>query len=121
MNNSDLNQLVGTRYPRFGPIDSQTISGGEITISPGRHYVEVVVEGGTGNGADNLDTVNGCNEGDVLVLCPATSGVADTVTARDGIGNLSLAGNFAMDHVDDRLTLLRTAAGWVELSRSGNA
>ena len=89
-------------------------------MTAGHYNVKVVVQGGTGGGADNLDTVNGLKPGQILVLQPATSGVPDTVTVTEA-GNLTLAGNFAMDHVDDKLTLLGTAAGWTELARSSNA
>lgn len=121
MNPNDLYPLVKSSRPQFGPIDSKTIAGGVIALTAGRHYVQITVQGGPGSGNDDIDTINGGIEGDLLVICPSTSGGADTVTAKDGTGNLHLNGDFAMDHVDDRMTLIRTATGWNELARSSNA
>ena len=118
---SDHDPLSRSARPQFGPSDSKTIAGGVIVLTAGRHYVQITVQGGPGSGNDDLDTITGGIEGDLLVICPSTSGGADTVTAKDGTGNLLLAGDFAMDNVLDRLTLLRTAAVWVELARSSNA
>jgi hypothetical protein len=67
---------------------------------------------------DDLDTISGGSEGDLLIIRAADD--ARTVVAKDGMGNLALAGDFLLDHTSDRLLLVRGSAGWVELSRSGN-
>jgi hypothetical protein len=44
-----------------------------------------------------------------------------TVVAKDGVGNLKLAGDFSLTHSDDRLVLMRgSGSTWFELSRSDN-
>ena len=57
-----------------------------------------------------------------LVIRSATSGGADTVTVKDG-GNLAIAGDFAMDSVQDTMELIYDVGQtkWLELSRSSNA
>ena len=104
---------------------------GDLTISAGgavavtKTYHSIIVNGGAGSGADQLDTATGGSEGDILILKATTTGVNDTVTVADGTGagTFILAGgaNFVMDTVDDRLTLLHNGTEWVEWSRSENS
>ena len=107
----------------YGSAGSLTIATGVIAIT--KSYHTLVVEGGAGSGADQVDTATGGAEGDMLILKTTTSGVNDTVTIADGTGadTFILAGgaNFVMDHIDDRLVLLHNGTEWVELSRSANS
>lgn len=110
-------------FINHGPIRSSQISIG--TISVVGSYYEIVVEGGTGNGADTLNIASGGSEGDELYLSPATSGASDQVTIADGTGSgrFILAGgtNFVMDHVDDRIHFIHNGTEWVEITRSSNS
>lgn len=92
------------------------IDTGVIYVSQSYHSVET--EGGAGT--DNLDTINGGTEGDLLILRAADS--THTVVVRDNIGNIQLnvAGSFSLTHVEDTLTLLYNGSDWLELSRSDN-
>lgn len=103
-------------------VQSLTISAGG-AVTPETPYAKIVVNGGTGSGADDLDTISGGIEGQVLIIRPATSGGADTVTVRDGAGNILLdaAGNFAMDNVADTIMFIYDGSNWLELTRSDNA
>ncbi len=81
-------------------------------------YHTVETEGGAGT--DNLDTINGGTEGDILILRAADS--THTVVVRDNIDNIQLnvAGSFSLTHVEDTLMLLYNGSDWIELSRSDN-
>jgi len=100
--------------------ESKTISSGAISVTSS--YVEVVVEGGTGSGADDLSSASGGAEGSLLILKPATSGANDQVTVKNGTGSgaFILAGgaDFVMDSVNDRIMLVSNGTEWVELARS---
>ncbi len=107
----------------LGPAVSVTIASGAIAKTSHRHTL--VVEGGTGSGADSIATATGGIDGDLLVLHPTTSGANDQVTVSDGVGGdaFKLAGgiDFVMNHIDDRLWLLHDGTDWVEMTRSGNS
>ena len=101
----------------------------ELTISAGgavaktKTYHTITVNGGAGSGNDDLVTCTGGAEGEILILKATTSGATNIVTVKDGSGadTFILAGDFAMDHVDDRLMLIHNGVEWVELSRSANS
>lgn len=80
-------------------------------VSPGRHR--------GGAGSDNLDTIAGGQEGDLLVQRASNS--SRTIVAKDGTGNLRLAGDFTMDHKEDSLLLIYDGNNWIELSKSNNS
>jgi hypothetical protein len=81
------------------------------------------VTSGAGSGADDLDTIAAGTDGQLLIIAPKTSGANDTVTVKDSVDNIECAGDFVMDHVNDRMVLMYSTAdsGWVEISRSSNA
>jgi hypothetical protein len=78
--------------------------------------VQVDTEGSAAS--DDLDTINGMINGDLLILSAAND--ARTVVVKDGTGNIRCAGDFSMDNTQDRIVLLREGAIWYELARSDN-
>jgi hypothetical protein len=90
------------------------IVGGAITVTDSWHKVDT--EGLTGT--DNLETILGGEEGDILVLTAAHD--SRTVSVRDNTGNCRLAGNFNLDHTFDTITLMFNGTFWLELARSNN-
>ncbi len=106
----------------YTPGSDLTIDGSD-TVTATNSFHRIIVNGGTGSGADDLDIITAGTDGQIIIIAPKTSGVNDTVTAKDGGGNLALAGDFAMDHVNDRLVLMYNTAdtAWVEICRSSNA
>ncbi len=99
----------------LGVATELTISGGVITATRSYHLVDTQDDAGS----DELDTINGGTEGDILVI--EADNATRTVIAKDATGNMRLAGDFSMDSNNDRLTLLFTSNDtWVELSRSNN-
>ena len=93
-----------------------TIASGVITATDSVHLVDT--EGGAGT--DDLVTINGGANGNVLVL--RTVSHSRDVTLKDSTGNLYLAGDFTLLRREDSITLKfdELLSGWVELSRSTN-
>jgi len=91
-----------------------TISGGAITITSSFHTVDTESNDAT----DDLDTINGGAEGDILILRSANN--ARDVTVKDATGNLKLAGDFTLGEIADTIMLLYSGSNWLELSRSNN-
>ena len=100
-----------------------TISGGAVAKT--KAYHTITVEGGIGAGADQLDTVTGGAEGEILILKATTSGANDQVTIANATGadTFILAGgaNFVMDTIDDRIMCIHNGTEWVEISSSNNS
>jgi hypothetical protein len=93
-----------------------TIVSGAITITKSFHRVDT--EGDAAS--DDLTTIHGGAEGDILILRAEDS--ARTVVVKDGGGNLLLAGDFSLDNVQDTITLINLdGTNWGEISRSDNA
>lgn len=106
-----------------GTPGSLIIATGAVAIT--KPYHTIVVENGTGSGADILATATGGANGDPLILKASTTGTNDEVTVQNGSGanTFSLAGgmDFVLDHVNDRIELLHDGTQWVEQSRSSNS
>jgi len=93
-----------------------TISGGEVTVTSSVHTIDTESDAGT----DDLDTINVTPLGAHLLLIRAADS-GRTVVCKDGTGNLNLAGDFSLTHVDDTLLLAYDgSANWNEVSRSDN-
>lgn len=109
---------VGGGFLRLPAATELTIdTNGDITATQSYHTVDTFEDGAT----DDLQTINGGTEGDVLIIRPVNS--ARTVVAKDYVGdndNLLLAGDCSMDDDSDTLTLLYTGTYWMEISRSNN-
>lgn len=89
-----------------------TISSGVITAT--KSYMRVDTEAGAAT--DNLDTINGGSDGDILIL-KQTSGSRD-VTVKDSTGNIILAGDFTFGNANARLMLQKDSTSWYEISRT---
>ncbi len=67
---------------------------------------------------DDLDTINGGLNGHIIILRATNS--THNIVAKDGTGNLRLAGDFTMTSIRDRLMLIFVGDVWSEISRSTN-
>jgi hypothetical protein len=94
--------------------DDLTIAAGVITVETSWHRVDT--QGGAG--ADDLDTINGGNDGTILILQQVAA--ARDVTLKDGVDNLRLAGDFTINTLNSTITLVKSGSNWLELSRSSN-
>ncbi len=92
-------------------------SGGAITVSRNNHRVDTYVDAAT----DNLDTINGGQSGQILILRTVNNG--RDITIRDEVGNIKLSGgnDFTMDTIYDNIMLIKDTVGgglWMEIERS---
>jgi hypothetical protein len=106
-------------FLNVGPAVELTISAGVVTATQTYHTIDTEADAAT----DDLDTINGGTDGDILILGTADSS-RDT-TVKDATGNIQLdsATDFTLSHANDRLVLMyKTVAqdAWCELSRSNN-
>lgn len=94
-----------------------TIATGVVTATHSRHILDT--QGGAAT--DDLDTIDGGADGDILIL--GTVSAARVVTVKDNTGNIELNGDFVMDSPRDTLMLVyrSSLAKWCELCRSSNA
>jgi hypothetical protein len=99
----------------LGSMSELTIASGGITVTNSTHIVDT--EGDASS--DNLNNINGGTTGSILILRSADSG--RDVTVKDATGNIYLAGDFALNHAQRFITLMKYGGGWYELSRSANA
>jgi len=95
-----------------------TIAAGVVTVTPTKSFFYVATEASAAT--DDLDTINGGVDGQIIVLHSATS--AEDPTLKDYSDNLALAGDFTLDHILDSITLIYedTLGKWLEISRSDN-
>jgi hypothetical protein len=100
-------------------VQAVTIASGVVTILNSGQTKVLTVDTESAGATDDLDTVSGGIAGDIIVLKAANA--ARDVVAKDGTGNMRLAGDFTLDNTDDAITLLYDGTIWRELSRSDNA
>lgn len=100
----------------IGAAGALTIATGAIAVTKSFHKVDTEAGGAT----DDLDSITGGAEGDVLVLKAADG--THTVVCKHGTGNLRLDGSadFSLDNADDSITLIFDGTNWLELARSNN-
>lgn len=99
----------------LGTLEGVTLSGDAFSLVADKSFYSVTSETGT---SDDLVTINGGTDGDLIVLRPASG---HTITALE-TGNLDLDGSKTLDDVQDKLTLIYDSAHtkWCQVSWSGN-
>lgn len=92
-----------------------TIVAGAITRTQVYHRVDTQGDDAT----DNLDTINGGTEADILII--RAENAARTVVVRTGVGNIVLQGgsNISLDDVTDHLILIYDGTQWNDLGGGG--
>ena len=100
----------------FGDAATLTIASGVLAKVTNSKNLLVAGQGGA---ADDLTSITGYSDGDLLLLRPASGSV--TITVKDN-ADLNLSGSdFVMDDEYDSMILLNVGSNkWVELSRSAN-
>jgi hypothetical protein len=98
----------------YGGNSTLTLAAGAVTITSSFHAIDTEAAAAT----DDLDTISGGTTGRILVIHAADS--THDVVAKDGTGNLKLAGDFTMNNAEDALTLIYNGTNWLELCRSDN-
>lgn len=107
-NNLIINNKLNTKQ------NPATISSGAITYTGA--YMAVFTEGGASQ--DDLATINGGSDGDILIIKQAND--AQDITFKHAGGNINLTNGieFSLRNIRDRITLMYDGAFWVEISRS---
>jgi len=100
----------------LGPGTTLALASNAITVTDSYHRIDT--EGAAAT--DQLDTINGGSDGDLLILQATAAG--RVITARHQTGNLFLQGgnNLAMDNLNI-MTLIHDGGNWFEASRSINS
>jgi hypothetical protein len=98
----------------IGSKSELTIASGVVTKTGSYHRIDTESDAST----DDLDTINGGTEGDILVLSPQTG--ARDVVVKDNTGNMQCNGDFTMTSVQDTIVFIFSGNNWLELSRSDN-
>ena len=78
-------------------------AGGSVTVTQAYHKIDT-----DGGATDNLDTIAGVNEGDIIIL--RAENAARTVVLRNGIGNLILGADISLDDTNKHVVLICDAA-----------
>lgn len=108
---------ISNGFLSLGTPTELTIATGAVTATRSYHTIDTESDGLT---TDDLDTISGGADGDILVIRAANA--ARDVVVKDGTGNIQCAGDFTMNNTQDTMTLIydATLTAWIELSRSDN-
>jgi hypothetical protein len=99
----------------LGAPTTLTIATGAVTATRSYHTLDTEAAAAT----DDLDTINGGEPGDLLLLRTLTSG--RDVVVKDGTGNMFINGDFTLGDTRDVIVLIkRTSSEWAEVCRSDN-
>lgn len=104
-----------TANHKLGAQSEKTIAAGVIAVTGGYHSVDTEGDAGT----DDLDTINGGAEGQILIL--RANNTARTVVIRNGTGNIQSGTDCTLDSDKDTWVGLYDGTQWLEISRSDNA
>lgn len=101
----------------IGSAGQATIASGAITLT--RSYMTVDTEGGAAT--DDLDTINGGADGDIVYLRQVNS--ARDIVLKHATGNLRLNGatDKTLSSISDVIQLLRVAGNWCQVAFGDNA
>lgn len=92
-----------------------TIASGAVTATHSLHAIDTEAAAST----DDLDTISGGTTGQLLILRAANS--SRDVVVKDATGNLQLASDCTLAHVNDRIVLISDGTNFCELCRSINS
>jgi hypothetical protein len=107
-------------FLNIGTTADLEIASGVITVTQTNHAIDV--EGGSGGGlvTDDVDTINGGSDGDLIILRAKNGGRTIVFTE---LGNLALgASTRSLTHRDDRMMLIYDAevSVWAEMFFADN-
>lgn len=107
-------RISTTDFMNFGPATDVTISGGAITAT--RSHMRVDTEGGAST--DDLDTINGGQDGDWLML--RTESSSRDVTMKHGTGNIFCGSDRTLNNVADWILLVNQSSQWRMMAFADN-
>ena len=95
----------------WGAQKTVTISGGVVAFTGAGRYL-IDTEGAAAS--DDLDTITGLNDGDEVILAPASG--SRTVVLKNGTGNLDIKTDISLNDAEDRVRLIKETTNLVEAS-----
>jgi len=104
-----------SKFLGLGASSELTISGGVVTATRSYHSVDTEGDAAT----DDLDTINGGTEGDLLVLRSANTG--RDVTVKNNSGNIFCGSDRLLSSTADRITLIFFNNLWFMMGFGDNA
>lgn len=111
-----ITKIVEKNAKKIPKLSDSTADVKSNTLVVSTSYTRVRPETGTTDDIDNI-YLAGANQRSLIIL--RTTGSGNVVTVKDGVGNLNLAGDFAMG-TEDTITLQGNGTVWYEVSRSNN-
>jgi hypothetical protein len=112
--NDLANEIWVEGVMQTSPTLELTIASGTITLSQRNHVVDTESDASS----DDLTTINGGIARRAIILRAAHND--RTVVVKDGVGNLKLETDFALDHTEDTITLFFDGTNWLEKARANN-
>lgn len=97
--------------------DAINLSGTAGQMASRATRITVAPEGGGPN--DDLGTISGTQDGDVIIVSPTYPG--HTITVRNAVGNIRCGTDFPMSSVYDNIVLRNQGGTLVQLARNDNA
>ena len=91
-----------------------TIAAGVITRTRSNHTVDTALDAAT----DDLDTILGGVEGDILLLRAAHDD--RSIVIKDGTGNILMPADMTLDNTEDIELLYYDGTNWLEITGSSN-
>jgi hypothetical protein len=118
-------QKVGGKFIEIGRTSDHTdsaltIASDAITVPSVSEIRYFLVDTEAAAAADNLTTINGGREGQIIFLMSATSS-RDTTIAEGGNIVLGSAGSFTLTNSADVIGLVKRSTSWYQLTLSDNA
>lgn len=95
----------------LGAAAELTIAAGVITKTQSYHDVDTAADDAT----DDLDTINGGSEGDILILRPEHTD--RTVVVKTGTGNILCDADITLDSITEYVVLLYDGTNWQLLAK----
>lgn len=99
-------------------VQQYTILSGAITVPTATAYSLVFIVSEGGGATDDLNTINGGIDGQLMTFITTTS--AQDITFKNNVDNLRLAGDFTLDTSLKTITLVKRGSIWYETCRSSN-
>jgi hypothetical protein len=112
-----ISGAAGLGVVNFGEEETLTVAAGVVTRTATTSFFRIAAQTGT---TDDLDTINGGSDGDMIVIKADTG---DDITVTEA-GNIQLVGTSrTLDNPADKFTCLYddSISKWCEISQAGNA
>lgn len=103
-----------TTKQNLNPNGTLTIATGAITVTGSFHELDTEASAAT----DDLDTINGGNDGDILIL--QTTNQGRDVTVKNGTGNILCGSDRVLDRKADKITLIKSNGNWEMIAFADN-